>query len=154
MSWPVVRPLLGRPSPAPIWPREPIALRQRKFQNAPARQNLVVRPVAVVLAALAGAALVAVSPAATKPSLAMAALQPPTVRGTHFARLERVRVGFSAGGVTATRTVRTTAAGTFVAPAPAGFAYSPCGSPLVVTAVGATGDRAALRLRQRECPSP
>jgi hypothetical protein len=137
--------------------REPIALPQSRFHNAPGRQNLVVRPVAVVLAALAGAALLgsaAANPVARKPSLAMAALRPPTVRGAHFARLERVRVGFSAGGNVATRTVRTTRSGNFVAPAPAGFAYSPCGSPLVVTAVGATGDRATLRLRQRECPSP
>ena len=34
------------------------------------------------------------------------------------------------------RTVRTTAAGTFVAPGPDEFKYSPCGSPLLLTAVG------------------
>ena len=115
------------------------------------------RPVVVALAALVGAALVGsapASPAVTKPTIALSTLKPLTVRGAHFARVERVRVSFSAGGDAATRAVRTTGSGTFVAPAPEGFAYSPCGSPLVVVAVGSTGDRATLRLRQRECPSP
>jgi hypothetical protein len=81
-------------------------------------------------------------------------LQPATVKGWDFAGLERVRVAFSAGGGTWMRTVRTTAAGTFVAPAPDEFKYSPCGSPLLLTAVGARGDHATLKLAQRECTSP
>ena len=105
-----------------------------------------------VLAVLAVAAPAAAQ--AAKPTLTLTAAQPATVRGAHFAGLERVRVGFSSGGATATRTVRTTASGTFVASAPAAFAYSPCGAPLVVVAAGARGDRATLKVPQRECPSP
>ena len=106
----------------------------------------------VLLVALAVAAPAAAR--AVKPSLTLAAAQPATVRGAHFARLERVRVSFGTGDNSATRTVRTTASGTFVATAPAAFAYSPCGAPLVVSAVGARGDRATLKVPQRECPSP
>ena len=114
------------------------------------------RPLLVAVAVLLGAAAVASAAAtpAPKPRLAVAAEHPVTVRGWHFTGLERVRLSFSAGGDPSTRTVRATAAGTFVAPAPPGFAYSPCGAPLVVAAVGAHGDRAWLRLPQRECPSP
>ena len=101
-----------------------------------------------------GLRLAAATSAPTKPRLALSVVQPATVRGTHFAALERVRVSFSAGGAASMRTVRTTAAGTFVAPAPAVFTYSPCGAPLLVIAVGARGDRATLKLAQRECPSP
>jgi hypothetical protein len=118
------------------------------------RQNLLVRFVLMLFAALLGAAVVGSAPASPKPRLALTVAQPATVRGLHFAGLERVRVTFSAGGDAAMRTVRTTATGTFVAPAPPGFEYSPCGAPLVVAAVGARGDRAALRLLQRECPAP
>ena len=103
---------------------------------------------------LAGLAVAAPAAAVPKPTLTLVAPQPATVRGAHFARLERVHVGFSAGGPSATRTVRTTASGTFVAVAPADFAYSPCGAPLLVSAVGARGDRATLKVPQRECPSP
>jgi hypothetical protein len=110
-----------------------------------------VRLALVLLAVLAVAAPAAA--AATKPTLRLSSEQPVTVRGAHFARLERVRVSFSAGGAAATRTVRTTESGALVATAPADFAYSPCGAPLVVIAVGARGDRATLRIAQRECPS-
>ena len=106
------------------------------------------------LLTLAAVGIAAATPAPPKPRLALSALQPATVKGRNFAGLERVRVGFSAGGETWTRTVRTTAAGTFVAQAPDEFTYSPCGSPLLLTAVGARGDRATLKLAQRECPSP
>jgi hypothetical protein len=119
--------------------------------------NRLVRPVPIICAAvlaLAAAGAAAATPAPAKPRLALSGLQPAAVRGSHFAGRERVRVGFSAGGETWIRTVRTTEAGTFVAPAPEDFTYSPCGSPLLVTALGARGDRATLRLAQRECPSP
>jgi hypothetical protein len=107
---------------------------------------------AVLAAAVVGSA--AATSAKAKPHLSVSVVPSATARGWHFASLERVRVTFSAGGDSATRNVRTTSRGTFVAPAPADFAYSPCGAPLLVSAVGARGDRAVLRLAQRECPAP
>jgi hypothetical protein len=84
--------------------------------------------------------------------LSLVSSQPAVARGAHFAHRERVRVSFRAGGDASVRVVRTTATGTFVAQAPAGFAYSPCGAPLVVDADGARGDHAVLSVPQRECP--
>jgi hypothetical protein len=88
-----------------------------------------------------------------KPRLTLLSVRPTVVvRGAHFAHRERVRVSFRAGGYPSMRVVRTTITGVFVAPAPSGFTYSPCGAPLVVAADGARGDHAMLRVPQRECP--
>ena len=107
---------------------------------------------AVAAAVVAGS--VAAAPVKPKPQLLMATARPAEMHGSHFAGGERVVVSFSTGGDAATRAVRATATGTLVAMAPAGFTYSPCGAPLVVTALGARGDRATLKVPQRECPSP
>lgn len=117
----------------------------------------MVRCVSMLCAAVAAAAVagsVAAAPVKPKPRLVMATAQPAVVHGSHFAGGERVRVSFSTGGDASTRAVRATAAGTLIAAAPAGFTYSPCGAPLLVTALGARGDRATLKVPQRECPSP
>jgi hypothetical protein len=108
----------------------------------------------LLLALLIAAALAApAGRAAPKPHLVLTVAQPPTVRGTHFAARERVRVTFTAGGDGSVRSIRTSRSGAFVARAPGDFAYSPCGAPLVVVAIGARGDRATLKVPQRECPS-
>jgi hypothetical protein len=72
-----------------------------------------------------------------------------TVQGRHFYRHEKVRVAF-AGDVRTVVRVRTTATGSFVAPLPT--AYDPCTETLVITAAGARGDDARLKLPQRACP--
>jgi hypothetical protein len=88
-----------------------------------------------------------------KPRLTLVSFRPTVVvRGVHFAHRERVRVSFRAGGDASLRVVRVTATGAFVAPAPDGFAYSPCGAPLAIDATGARGDHAVLKVPQRECP--
>jgi len=116
-----------------------------------------VRPSLVSLAVLLAAVTAVASSAATaalpKPRLVLSDAQPATVHGAYFARSERVRLSFSAGGDASTTTVGTSATGTFVATAPPGFKYSPCGAPLVVRAIGARGDHATLRVPQRECPA-
>jgi len=92
---------------------------------------------------------------AVKPRLTLVVVQPTVVvRGAQFAHRERVRVSFRAGGGPFSRIVRTTVKGAFLASAPSGFTYSPCGAPLVVDAIGAKGDGAVLRVPQRECPAP
>jgi len=107
-------------------------------------------PAAVLL--LLGSPVVAGSNS-VKARLALVSSQPAVARGAHFAHRERVRVSFRAGGDPSFRVVRANAAGVFVAPAPAGFAYSPCRAPLEVEADGAQGDHAVLRVPQRECPN-
>jgi hypothetical protein len=112
-----------------------------------------------LLACALAAALVLFSSAVSsgsalaKPRLTLLSFPPyVVVRGAHFAHHERVRVSFRAGGEASSRVVRATATGVFVAPAPSGFAYSPCGAPLEVDADGARGDHAVLKLPERECP--
>jgi len=96
---------------------------------------------------------VSASSDARKPRLSLVVVRPAVVvRGAHFAHRERVRVSFRAGGDPASRVVRTSATGGFLASAPSEFAYSPCGAPLAVDAAGAKGDHAVLRVPQRECP--
>jgi hypothetical protein len=72
-----------------------------------------------------------------------------TVQGRQFYRHEKVRVAFS-GYVQAIVRVRTSATGSFDAPLPT--AYDPCNGPLLITALGARGDTARLKLPQRACP--
>jgi hypothetical protein len=72
-----------------------------------------------------------------------------TVQGRHFYRQEKVRVAFT-GYVRAVVRVRTSATGSFDTPLPT--AYDPCNGPLLITALGARGDTARLKLPQRACP--
>lgn len=73
-----------------------------------------------------------------------------TVRGTHFAPHELVRVTFLGPAPRIQRRVRTTAKGAFTTSLPT--AYDPCNESLTITARGATGDDARLKLPQRACP--
>ena len=98
---------------------------------------------------IAAVALAAVA-AAHSPHLEMTALRPPAVRGTGFHHRERVRLRFiSAGEITRLR-VRASRHGrihgTFT-----DVTYDRCNG-FVITAVGATGDRASvLRHPLPEC---
>jgi|SRR5947209_19069117 len=102
------------------------------------------------LIGIAGATLAlaasAAAPAAThaKPVLRVAGV---TVIGTHFKARERVKITFSA-----TRKhilyVRTTSAGFFSTPL---GPYDSCRVGYTITAVGAAGDRAVMRVEKRNC---
>jgi hypothetical protein len=71
-----------------------------------------------------------------------------TVRGAHFHAREQVHVRITTS-TTIIRTVRTTAAGTFAVAAPS---HDPCTDVFIVTAIGATGDSARLKIMPRACP--
>src|SRR4051794_32937661 len=77
------------------------------------------------------------------PSLRFARLRPLAVSGHGFVAHEKVRVRFHAGGGSATVRVRASAAGgvrvTFE-----GVAIARC-DPVVIDAIGSTGDRAELQ---------
>jgi hypothetical protein len=71
------------------------------------------------------------------------------VQGRNFYRHEKVRVTF-AGDLRRIVRVRTNATGSFDTLLPS--AYDPCNGPLLITALGARGDTARLKLPQRACP--
>jgi hypothetical protein len=96
------------------------------------------------------AAVAAVSAAAsTGPRVRVASVAPAVVFGTHFRAGERVRVRF-VSTKTVVVSVRAGATGSFRAAAQASF--DPCAGPVLVSAVGASGDRAAAKVPGRECP--
>lgn len=72
-----------------------------------------------------------------------------TVHGSHFHPHERVRVTVTTTSTVVMR-VRTTAVGAFAAAL--GTAPDPCNGAVVISAVGATGDRAQLKVMPRACP--
>ena len=104
----------------------------------------MLRALACVLA-LAAAVAVPAYGVQTKASLSLSGS---TVRGAHFHAREKVRVRITTS-TTVVRTVRATAAGTFAVTAPA---HDPCTDVFVVTAIGATGDSARLKVMPRACP--
>ena len=90
--------------------------------------------------------------AVSKPALKLVRANPLTLRGSGFARHERVRVTVSADR-TFFRTVRTTGAGTFTAAFDdVSFSFDRCGDGWIISARGARGDRAVLKLPQPDCP--
>lgn len=105
------------------------------------------RALTCVLVLAAAAAL----PAYAVQTTASLSLSGNTVRGTHFHSREKVRVRMTTS-TTVVRTVRTTAAGTFAVTAPS---HDPCTDVFIVTAIGATGDTARLKVMPRACaPAP
>ena len=87
-----------------------------------------------------------------KPRLRLADASPLTLKGTHFRARERVRITVSASE-TQTRVVRTARNGSFTAQFP-DLVISRC-SGFAVLAVGASGDRASMKvLQQPDCPPP
>jgi hypothetical protein len=106
--------------------------------------------VAALVAALAWSG--AASGGTSKPALRLLDRQPVTLRGWGFKERERVRVTVVANR-TFVRTVRTTAAGTFRVTFDGAFLSSDrCGNGWTITARGARGDAATLKLPQPECP--
>ena len=89
--------------------------------------------------------------ATAHPQLQLVDRSPLAVRGIHFDARARVRVTITLGVTRYVRLTRTTAAGTFRVQV-AAAAFDPCNDALFVVAHAATGDRAALKLPQRQCP--
>jgi hypothetical protein len=85
------------------------------------------------------------------PALTVAGVRPLVVHGLRFAKGERVKVTFHAGGLTLARTVRSTPAGTFALTAPGSLVYDPCSTTLVVVARDAAGDLVTVRRPPRGC---
>jgi hypothetical protein len=102
----------------------------------------------VTIAALA----VPVAGAGTRPSLQLVSAQPLKVRGAHFRTHERVRVVAAFAEERMTRVVRSTATGGFVVLFSTRLPFDRCSDTLVVTATGARGEEARLKLPQRACP--
>jgi hypothetical protein len=107
--------------------------------------------VALLFVALTAAAAIASSSSSRpQPRLRLVSAAPLKVRGIAFYPYERVRVTASTGrGVVRAKRTRTTAQGVFVVSF-ARVLYDPCNS-LLVRAVGARGDRAAVKRPMREC---
>jgi hypothetical protein len=107
------------------------------------------------VAAVACSALALAVPAVASgpaPALRLVTTQPLTVRGAHFKSHERVRVTQHIDTSKLSKLVRATATGTFKVTFAAPMAIDPCLESISVTAVGARGSAAALKLPQRACP--
>jgi len=106
-----------------------------------------VLPAITVAALVSGAAAAAVgSTPARTPTLSVTATG---MHGRHFYPRERVRMTLILQ-IRETRQVRTTATGSFDLPLPA--AYDRCTEALTITAVGARGDSARIKVPKRACP--
>jgi hypothetical protein len=97
------------------------------------------------------AAIAALAFSHSSPALRFERLRPLAVSGHGFAAREKVRVRVHAGGASATVRVRASAGGgvrvTFH-----GVAVARC-DPVVIDALGSTGDRAELQRRTPACAS-
>jgi len=105
--------------------------------------------VAAVVVVLSGSGSAAAAPA--RPTLRALDYQPLVVRGTGFRRFERVKLLLSADGA-ASRTVKATRSGTFVARFP-GVELGRCGR-FVLQAIGSRGSRAELARLAPDCTEP
>jgi hypothetical protein len=111
------------------------------------------RSLLVLLTTIACACLVAPAGATSgaRPALKVVDTKPLTIRGTHFHARERVRVAVVANR-RFVHVVRTSATGTFNTAFSDVSLADRCGNGLLVTAQGATGDTARLKLPLPECP--
>jgi len=103
--------------------------------------------VLLVVVSLAAAAALAGSAQASLPRLQLKATTPFSVVGAHFGKRERVRL--RVGSIA--RVVRAGVTGSFVATFPS-VHFDACGGGLLITAVGARGETATLKLNGRACP--
>jgi hypothetical protein len=105
--------------------------------------------------AVAGSALALAVPAVAAgpaPALRLVSNEPLTIRGAHFKAHERVRVTTHVDAAKRSKLVRSTTIGTFKVTFDVPMAFDPCVESLRVTAVGARGSDAVLKLPQRACP--
>jgi hypothetical protein len=115
-------------------------------------RRLLVALVCVGLLVGVLAAAVEARDAQRRPALRLVDSAPLTIRGSEFVRGERVRIEVRVGGHVEARAARAGMAGVFVVSFP-GATFDRC-SDLFVSAVGATGTRATLKLPRPHCPVP
>jgi hypothetical protein len=108
-------------------------------------------PVAVAAVALTLAASASSAAAPARPTLRAVTLQPLVVRGTHFRPFERIKL-FLTADVPASRTLKATRGGTFVARFPA-VEVGRCDG-FVLQAIGVRGSRAELERLTPDCTEP
>jgi hypothetical protein len=109
--------------------------------------------IVVSVLVLAAALSIAVPGTATttRPALRLLDLRPLTVRGLHFQPSERVSVLAMLEGMKLRRQARADASGLFTASFRDAPPHDPCGSGLLVVAVGSLGSKTLLKLPPREC---
>jgi hypothetical protein len=90
--------------------------------------------------------------AGPKANLMLASTAPVKVVGTHFKIRESVKVTLSLQQETFVRQVRATSRGTFTVRFDGARIIDRCSAGLRITAVGARGSRAAVKLPQPLCP--
>jgi hypothetical protein len=86
------------------------------------------------------------------PVLRLVSTQPLTVKGTHFKSHERVRVTASGEMTKRSKLVRASTTGTFKVSFSSGPTIDPCVESVRISAVGARGSDALMKLPQRACP--
>ncbi len=84
------------------------------------------------------------------PTLTFVTVAPPKVHGAHFRAHKGVRVTFRVGSEAQVVVLRSSGSGSFTVVAPS-LPPDPCGTPLLITAVGVHGDNALLRRPPRYC---
>jgi len=120
----------------------PLSTTERRWHPVGVRRLAATAALLALFAATACAA----ATGSSRPTLHRAAS---TVTGTGFHARESVRVRVARPEGDVVRTVRTTTTGRFSAPLPA---IDLCLESVTITARGATGDSARLKLPQRACP--
>jgi hypothetical protein len=121
-------------------------MRQGSWHTGPVKGTALAIAVSALVVALPAVA------AESRPALRLVSSQPLVVQGVHFRAHERIRVTAYVEVVKHARVVRATAAGRFKASFDLATPLDPCLESLRVTAVGARGSEAVLKLPQRACP--
>lgn len=103
-----------------------------------------------ILAILLAGAIVPAALASSKPTVRLLVPSPATVSGKGFHPRERVVVTVENGTAKLSKTIRTSVQGSFMARFTQAAPGGTCGQ-VVVTAVGARGDRAAWKSPPRMC---
>jgi hypothetical protein len=85
------------------------------------------------------------------PAAHLAFVSSSTVKGTHFAPRERVRVRFGSESSVQIVVVRANQFGTFVIPVPSAIPDDQCGPAIVVSAAGVQSGAALVRRPPRMC---
>jgi len=108
------------------------------------------RSAKLLLAAVVASGVTAVA-ASGAPTAHLAFASSGTVKGTHFAPRERVRVRFGSGSSVQVVVVRANQVGTFVIPVPSAIPDDQCGAAIVVSAAGVQSGAALVRRPPRMC---
>lgn len=110
--------------------------------------------VVVLATALAGAEAGPLDAKRPTPQLRLVSLTPLDVRGSFFRTRERVRLTLTGADLTRTRLLRASRVGSFTAAFQTVYVH-PCSSDLSITAAGALGSRASVKVGPpTDCPPP